>query len=97
MNGLEGLARAWFGDVDDLWKLGKPRGQGGPWRNSPVEAGQPTDPYLMTGYDRKTMKLSHDADQVVQFTVEVDAAVQGGFDVAFDMTLGTAEPDDSRT
>jgi len=35
-----------------------------------------------------------DGNQTVQFTVEVDAAVQGGFDVAFDITLGTAETDD---
>jgi len=24
----------WFGGVDDLWKLGKPVGIGGPWKSS---------------------------------------------------------------
>jgi hypothetical protein len=68
----DGNAGLWFGDVDDLWKLGKPRGQGGPWRNSLVEADLPSDPYLMTGYDRKRVELSHDADGEVTFRLEVD-------------------------
>jgi mucin-19 len=35
-----------------------------------------------------------DADQTIQFTVTVDAAVEGGFDVAYSDTLGTAEASD---
>ena len=62
----------WFGCVDDLWQLGKPKGTGGPWRKTLVKAGQPSDPYLMTGFDRKTLELAHDADAPVAFTVEVD-------------------------
>ena len=68
----DGQVGLWFGDVDDLWQLGKPRGQGGPWKNSSVQSGQPSDPYLMTGYDHKTLELSHDADGEVVFNVEVD-------------------------
>jgi len=64
----------WFGDVDDLWKMGKPVGEGGPWRNTPVEAGGLSDPYLMAGYDRKSLALSHDAKGEVNFTVLVDVA-----------------------
>lgn len=62
----------WFGALDDLWKLGPPRGEGGPWLETPVQADQTSDPYLMTGYDRKTLRLRHDADQPVRFTLEVD-------------------------
>jgi len=62
----------WFGTIDDLWKLGKPVGRGGPWLRTPVRAGQPSDPYLMTGYDRKRLELSHDAAAEVTFTIEVD-------------------------
>ena len=68
----DGKAGLWFGTVDDLWKLGKPRGHGGPWLETKVEPDKPSDPYLMTGYDHKTMKLSHDADRNVEFTIEVD-------------------------
>ena len=68
----DGKCGLWFGNVDDLWDLGKPRGQGGPWKDSQVTASEPSDPYLMTGYDRKTLELSHDSGESVSFTVEVD-------------------------
>ena len=73
----DGKVGLWFGDVDDLWKLGKPRGTGGPWLNTTTGAGQPSDPYLMTGYDRKTVSLSHDAEETVAFTIEVDVVRDG--------------------
>jgi len=73
----DGKVGLWFGAVDDLWRLGKPVGRGGPWRKTPVKAGQPSDPYLMTGYDRKTVELSHDADAQVAFTLEVDVDHSG--------------------
>jgi len=62
----------WFGKTDDLWQFGKPKGWGGPWREKRVEAGTPSDPYLMTGFDQKVLHLCHDADREVEFTVEVD-------------------------
>jgi hypothetical protein len=67
----------WVGAVDDLWKLGKARGQGGPWKNSAVKSGVPSDPYLMTGYDQKTLFLSHDQPRAVTFRVEVDRTGTG--------------------
>ena len=67
----------WFGTIDDLWKLGKPVGRGGPWLETPVEAGRPSDPYLMTGYDEKRVELSHDADAAVTFQIEIDFDHQG--------------------
>jgi len=65
-------AALWVGDVDDLWKMGKPIGSGGPWRGTAVQAGKPSDPYLMAGYDQKTLHLSHDATHSVHMSVEVD-------------------------
>ena len=67
----EGLG-LWFGKVDDLWKMGKPVGRGGPWMKTEAKADVPSDPYLMTGFDKKTMTLSHDGKSDVAFTVEVD-------------------------
>ena len=37
-----------------------------------VTAGTPSDPYLMYGYDRKELQLSHAHESDVTFTVEVD-------------------------
>ena len=69
----------WFGRTDDLWKLGKPAGWGGPWWESKVTAGEKSDPYLMTGFDKKCLHLSHTAKQPVKFTVEVDFLGSGAW------------------
>lgn len=68
----DGRAAVWCGVVDDLWQLGKPRGEGGPWKDTPVAAGEPSDPYLMTAYDHKSLWLSHNGTGTVHVTVEVD-------------------------
>ena len=68
----DGRAAVWLGAVDDLWQLGKPRGIGRPWRDSAVKAGVPSDPYLFTGYDKKSLALSHTAAQSVKMRVEMD-------------------------
>jgi hypothetical protein len=62
----------WLGKTDDLWQFGKPSGWGGPWWGDPVEAGRPSDPYLMTGFDNKCLHLCHDREDSVQFAIEVD-------------------------
>jgi hypothetical protein len=67
----------WFGAIDDLWKLGEPVGRGGPWLKTPVKAGRPSDPYLMTGYDEKRVELSHDCDTGVTFEIQIDFDHQG--------------------
>ena len=65
-------ANLWFGKTDDLWRFGKPQGWGGPWRNAPVKAGQPSDPYLMTGFEHKCLHLSQEGAETAQITLEVD-------------------------
>lgn len=60
----------WFGAIDDLWKLGKPRGEGGAWKNTTVKAQEYSIPYLMRGYDKKKLRLT--ADKAVVITIEVD-------------------------
>jgi len=73
----DGAVGVWVGAVDDLWKLGKAIGRGGPWKSSPVKPNVPSDPYLMTGYDKKTFELSHDADNEVAIRVEIDISGAG--------------------
>ena len=73
----DGKTSLWFGGIDDLWKLGKPVGVGGPWKDTVVKAGVPSDPYLMTGYDKKRVELTVDKDCTV--TVEVDVDHWTGF------------------
>jgi hypothetical protein len=69
----------WFGKTDDLWNFGPRAGWGGPWWKTPVQADEPSDPYLMTGFDRKSLHLSHGADTGVEFRVEVDFLGDGSW------------------
>jgi hypothetical protein len=63
--------------IDDLWKMGKPVGRGGPWKDSEVGAGIPSDPYLIGFYDDKKLILYHDAEVPVWFTIEVEPIGHG--------------------
>ncbi|MFC6101390.1 hypothetical protein [Olivibacter domesticus] len=72
-------AAVWVGAIDDLWKLGKPTGHGGPWAQTDVKAGKASDPYLIGFYDKKSLKLSHKAASEVNFTVEVDPGGEGNW------------------
>lgn len=71
----DGKTALWAGAIDDVWQLGKPRGQGGPWLNTPVEANTPSDPYIMTGFDQKSLTLS--ANKATKITVQVDLTGTG--------------------
>src|SRR5690606_19608686 len=73
----DGNASIWAGAIDDLWKLGKPVGEGGPWKNTQVKANIPSDPYLIGFYDKKDLSLSHDSDQTVTFILEVEPIGHG--------------------
>lgn len=73
----DGNAAVWVGVIDDLWKLGKPRGRGGPWNHSTVQNGVPSDAYLIGFYDNRALKLQHDLDSPVSIRLEVDATGHG--------------------
>ena len=94
----DGKAAVWLGVVDDLWRLGKPVGVGGPWKDTAVQPGVASDSYLLTGYDRKTLTLSHTSALPVRFRVEVDLTGTGqwvnyrNFDVPAGQALAHAFP-----
>jgi hypothetical protein len=71
----DGKAVLWAGAIDDIWSMGKPRGQGGPWKNTAVKAGAASDPYLMTAYDKKSLSLTADKDATL--TAEIDLTGDG--------------------
>lgn len=75
----DGRAALWAGVIDDLWKLGKPRGRGGPWRNTLVKGDTPSDPYLIGFYDRRTLTLSHTRNESVTFRIEVQPVGHGSW------------------
>ena len=61
-----------IGVADDLWGLGKPAGVGGPWKETAVKAGVPSDAYLMNGFDRKALVLWASACTTVTLEADVD-------------------------
>lgn len=75
----DGKTAVWAGAIDDLWDFGKPRGVGGPWKETDVIANQPSDPYLMTGYDQKSVILSHRSDHAIDITLEIDIDGSGNW------------------
>jgi hypothetical protein len=73
----DGEGALWLGVSDDLWQFGRTRGDGGPWRDTPVRAGEPSDPYLMTGFSEKTLRQSHDQTAPLSVRVDVDLTGMG--------------------
>lgn len=78
----------WFGQIDDLWQMGKPAGWGSVWHRDAVAPGVPSDPFLMTGFDQKSLHLQNHGAAPLRVTVEVDVLGDGtwvrygAFDVA---------------
>ncbi|GAA4807095.1 hypothetical protein GCM10023231_40350 [Olivibacter ginsenosidimutans] len=72
-------AAVWLGAIDDLWKMGKPKGEGGPWMNTLVHRNVPSDPYLIGFYDKRKLTLSHQAAAKVTVTIEVDPGGEGNW------------------
>lgn len=75
----DGQAAVWVGTIDDLWKMGKPTGQGGPWLGTETVAGVASDPYLIGFYDNRSLSLSHESDQPVTFDIEADPVGNGSW------------------
>lgn len=75
----DGQAAVWTGVIDDLWQLGRPTGQGGPWLDTEVAAGVASDPYLFGFYENRLLRLSHAAATALQVTVEFDPSGDGNW------------------
>ena len=86
----DGQCALWCGAVDDLWSFGKPRGTGGPWHESAVKAGVPSDPYFCTGYDQKHLTLTSSA--AAEMRIEADFTGDGTWSEVITLTARPAKP-----
>jgi hypothetical protein len=77
-----------FGSLDDLWQMGQPAGWGGPWWRTPVKAGEVSDPFLMTGFDKRVVHLAQESHEPVTFTLEVDFLDDGSWKPYRSFVLG---------
>lgn len=69
----------WWGSIDDLWSFGKPQGWGAVWYREDVRSGQMSDPFLMTGFDKKSVSLLSKEGQRAKVDVEVDVLGDGSW------------------
>lgn len=77
VSSADGKCKVWCGTIDDLWKMGKPTGHGGPWLKDDVKANVPSDPYLISHYQTKSLRLDNFGDRPVVFTVQIDPTGDG--------------------
>jgi hypothetical protein len=67
----------YWGNVDDLWSYGKPSGFGGVWTHESVKKGAVSDPYLMNGFDGKSVHFTTPKGTAASFMIEVDPVGDG--------------------
>lgn len=77
----------WFGKTDDLWSWGRPQGWGGPWRQTAVKKDEVSDPFLMTGFDKKVLHLKVHTSGAADFRVEIDFLGNGEWERYEDLTI----------
>jgi hypothetical protein len=69
----------WFtyGETPD--QLGPVLGRGGVWLDDPVQAGQWSDPFLIAGFARRSLFLSHGSESTIRFDLETDPDGKGNW------------------
>ncbi len=67
----------WWGTIDDLRSFGKPQGWGSVWYEDGIEKDSVSDPFLMTGFDKKSVTLVSEPGERVVVDIEVDVLGNG--------------------
>ncbi|MBP3694571.1 MAG: hypothetical protein J6J31_09075 [Thermoguttaceae bacterium] len=87
----DGKAALWAGAIDDLWTFGKPAAKGFFWKNSAVKANVPSLPFLMTGFDKKTLTLTNHGQSEVSVRIETDLTATGVWNTYRTFTIPAGE------
>lgn len=66
-------------DPARLDAFGPAIGRGAVWMNDAVKAGEASDPYLFSGYARRSLTLAHGGAEALRVAIEVDRAGDGAF------------------
>jgi hypothetical protein len=61
-----------FQNIDDLWSYGKPTGWGAVWQEDTLVADEVSDPFLMNGFDKKSLHLQNLNNFPNEITIEID-------------------------
>jgi len=98
----DGRIALWAGVIDDLWKLGRPVGKGGPWTKAQVQSGDTSDAYLFGGYDRRSLEIVNHGITSLTIRMQVDATGDGvwfdgrSFEIKAGQRVGYQLPADLR-
>ncbi len=63
----------WFVPPARLDECGPALGRGAVWLGDDVKAGEPSEPFLFSGFAHRSLLLSHEGTEAVTFTAEVNA------------------------
>ena len=77
----------WFVDPPRLDQCGPPLGRGAVWLNDDVKAGARSEPFLFSGFTKRSLHLAHESAEPVTFTLEVDTRGDGSWKKLRDITV----------
>ncbi len=69
----------WFVEPARLDACGPALGRGAVWLNDDIKAGVPSEPFLFSGYAKRSLHLSHEGTEPVTLTLEVDPRGDGSW------------------
>jgi len=69
----------WFVEPARLDACGPALGRGAVWLEDDVKAGVPSEPFLFSGFAKRSLLLAHESDAPKTFTIEVDARGDGSW------------------
>ena len=67
----------WFVEPPRVDEFGPALGRGAVWLNDNVKAGQASEPFLFSGFAKRSLFLTHTSAETVRFRLEVDARGNG--------------------
>ena len=77
----------WFVEPARLDACGPALGRGAVWLDDDVKAGVPSEPFLFSGFAKRSLHLVHDGEEPVTFTLEVDVRGDGSWMKLRDVTV----------
>lgn len=77
----------WFVEPPRLDALGPALGRGAVWLNDDVKAGVASEPFLFSGFAKRSLHLAHGGTESVTFSLEVDAQGDGQWSKLREVTV----------
>ncbi len=77
----------WFVEPSVLDACGPALGRGAVWIEDDVKARFPSEPFLFSGFAKRSLHLSHHSEEPVSFAVEVDARGDGSWKKLRDLSV----------